>query len=61
MSEYKEGFEVGLLAGKSFERERITALAERKVCFGHKETSNCEHSVCFGMRALIALIEGEHL
>lgn len=34
------------------ERNRIILLAERKVCFGHQETGNCEHSVCFGMRDL---------
>lgn len=43
--------------GARLERERIIALAEAKVCFGHQETGNCEHSVCFGMRDLIAKIE----
>lgn len=28
MSEYRKGFEVGLLAGHSFEQERIIALLE---------------------------------
>jgi hypothetical protein len=56
MGEYAEGFDAGLKSGRTFERERIAALAERRVCFGHQETGNCEHSVCFGMRALIATI-----
>jgi hypothetical protein len=56
IGEYSKGFEVGIVSGREFERERITALAERRVCFGHQETGNCEHSVCFGMRALVDAI-----
>ena len=59
MAEYAKGFEVGLESGKSFERERIIVLAERRVCFGHQETGNCGHSVCFGMRALIASLKAQ--
>ena len=44
-------------AFREAERKRIIAMAEAKVCFGHQETGNCEHSVCFGMRNLISKIE----
>jgi hypothetical protein len=50
----------GSKAGAINERARIIDLAERKVCFGHQETANCEHSVCFGMRDLIARIKREN-
>jgi len=47
----------GFVAGVESETKRIIAMAEAKVCFGHQETGNCEHSVCFGMRDLIRKIE----
>jgi hypothetical protein len=31
------------------ERERIIRMIGNKICFGHLETGNCEHSVCHGM------------
>lgn len=41
------------------ERERIIKLIKNRICFGHLETGNCEHSVCHGNTKLIDLIERE--
>ena len=49
--------EIEIESAVNKERKRITALAEGKVCFGHRETGNCDHSVCFGMRKLIDEID----
>jgi len=43
--------------GRSAERERIIALAENKVCFDNRDSGECEHSACYGMLDLIALIK----
>ena len=50
----------GAVNGRNAERRRIIALAQGKVCFGHNETGNCDHSVCFGMTELINAIGGEN-
>ena len=42
------------------ERERISAMVENKVCFDNRDSGECEHSVCYGMIDLIALIKGEN-
>jgi hypothetical protein len=41
------------------ERERIIALAENKVCFDNRHKGECDHSICYGMIDLIALIKGK--
>jgi hypothetical protein len=39
------------------ERERIIAMVQNKVCFDNRDNGECEHSVCYGMIDLIALIK----
>jgi hypothetical protein len=39
------------------ERERIIAMVQNKVCFDNRDSGECEHSVCYGMIDLIALIK----
>jgi hypothetical protein len=58
--EYSQVRGGGLVSGARYERERITALAKNKVCFDHRKTGNCDHSACFEMSDLIALINGEN-
>jgi len=43
--------------GAQQERERISALAANKVCFDNRSNGECDHSVCYGMIDLIALIK----
>lgn len=45
--------------GRSDERERIITLIKNKVCFDNRDNGECEHSVCYGMLDLIALLKGE--
>ena len=45
--------------GRQAERERIISLAERKVCFDNRDNGECDHSGCYGMTDLIALIKGD--
>ena len=52
MSEYKDGFEVGLLAGKSFERERIITLLDTEC--------ECDHDLRCSYHRMISLIKGEN-
>jgi hypothetical protein len=42
---------------RSQERERIIALANNKVCFDNRDNGECEHSACYEMIDLIALIK----
>jgi hypothetical protein len=42
------------------ERKRIITLSENKVCFDNRDKGECEHSVCYGMLDLIALIKNEN-
>jgi hypothetical protein len=46
--------------GRRAERERISAMVENRVCFDNRDSGECEHSVCYGMIDLIALIKGEN-
>jgi hypothetical protein len=39
------------------ERERIITLVKNKVCFDNRDSGECEHSACYGMLDLIALIK----
>jgi hypothetical protein len=45
--------------GMQIERERIVTAANNKVCFDLRDKGECDHSVCYGMVELIALIKGE--
>ena len=47
----------GNKAGRELERARAIKLARGQICFGHRDTGNCEHSVCFGMDKLINWLE----
>jgi hypothetical protein len=46
--------------GTQQERERIIALAKSKVCFDNRDKGECDHSVCYGMIDLIAVIGREN-
>jgi hypothetical protein len=46
--------------GGSAERERIITLIQNKICFDNRDNGECEHSVCYGMIDLIALIKSEN-
>lgn len=59
MSEYAKGFDVGLEAGKSFERERIIALLKDSMCPEYQQTEQCSctHKNCTQTQVLIDLME----
>lgn len=59
MSEYAKGFDVGLEAGKSFERERIIMLLQNTMCpeYGQTEICSCKHKSCVQTEGLIDLME----
>lgn len=42
------------------ERARITKLINDKICFGHLETGNCDHQLCWGLVALLRKVEQEN-
>jgi hypothetical protein len=41
------------------ERERIITLVQKKVCFDYRNSGRCDHSACYEMIDLVALIEGK--
>ena len=43
--------------GVESEREAIVERMKRKICFGHRETGNCDHQLCWGLRDLIRGID----
>jgi hypothetical protein len=42
--------------GSRTERERITAIAKRNICFDHLETKTCDHGGCYALDLLIEKI-----
>lgn len=42
------------------ERDRIIGLIYDKICFGHLETGNCDHQLCWGLVALLRKVEQEN-
>jgi hypothetical protein len=55
-----EDYAKGVIVGRDYERERIITLSKNKVCFDNRDKGECEHSVCYGMLDLIALIKNEN-
>lgn len=54
------GKAIGNLDGKKAEREHIITLIQNKICFDNRDNGECDHSVCYGMIDLIALIKSEN-
>jgi hypothetical protein len=46
----------GREAGIEAERERISKMAEARICFDFHNSGVCDHSVCYGMAELIITI-----
>ena len=46
----------GREAGIEAERERISKMAEARICFDFQGSGKCDHSVCYGMAELIITI-----
>jgi hypothetical protein len=53
-----EGYNLGAVAGRAFERDRIIALLETEMCKAYGE--NCaDNPNCMSRIAILALIKGE--
>ena len=50
---YESGFRDGV---KMFRTVAVSGALSR-VCFGHRETGECEHQLCWGLMALIEELE----
>jgi hypothetical protein len=46
----------GRETGIELERERISKMAEARICFDFHNSGVCDHSVCYGMAELIITI-----
>jgi hypothetical protein len=46
----------GREAGIEAERERISKMAEARICFDFHNSGVCDHSVCYGIAELIITI-----
>jgi len=46
----------GREAGVEAERERISKMAQARICFDFQEFGKCDHSVCYGMAELVKTI-----
>ena len=46
----------GREAGIEAERERISKMAQARICFDFQGSGKCDHSVCYGMAELIITI-----
>jgi len=46
----------GRETGIEVERERISKMAEARICFDFQGSGKCDHSVCYGMAELIITI-----
>jgi len=46
----------GYEAGVELERERISKMAEARICFDFHNSGVCDHSVCYGIAELITTI-----
>jgi hypothetical protein len=46
----------GREAGVEAERERISKMAQARICFDFHHRSQCHHSVCYGMAELVNTI-----
>jgi len=46
----------GREAGVEAERERISKMAQARICFDFQGSGKCEHSVCYGMAELVKTI-----
>jgi hypothetical protein len=47
----------GYEAGVELERERISKMAQARICFDFQGSGKCDHSVCYGMAELIMTIK----
>ena len=54
------GKAIGIFDGKKAERGHIIALIQNKICFDNRDNGECEHSVCYGMLDLIALVKNKN-
>ena len=46
----------GKEVGAERERNRISVMAQARICFDFHDRGKCEHSVCYGMAELITTI-----
>ena len=46
----------GREAGVEAERERISKMAQARICFDFQGSGKCDHSVCYGMAELVKTI-----
>jgi len=46
----------GYEAGEERERNRISVMAQARICFDFHNSGVCDHSVCYGMAELIIAI-----
>ena len=46
----------GREAGVEAERERISKMAQARICFDFQGFGKCDHSVCYGMAELVKTI-----
>jgi len=46
----------GREAGVEAERERISKMAQARICFDFQGYGKCDHSVCYGMAELLKTI-----
>ena len=44
---------MGYEAGEERERERISVMAQARICFDFQGSGKCDHSVCYGIAELI--------
>ena len=47
---------LGYDAGVELERERISKMAQARICFDFQGYGKCDHSVCYGMAELLKTI-----
>ena len=46
----------GYEAGEEQERNRISVMAQARICFDFQGSGKCDHSVCYGMSELVKTI-----
>jgi hypothetical protein len=46
----------GREAGVEAERERISKMAQARICFDFQGSGKCDHSVCYGIAELVKTI-----
>jgi hypothetical protein len=46
----------GREAGVEAERERISKMAQARICFDFQGSGKCDHSVCYGMAEIVNTI-----